>query len=315
MEIALKVSAGSFNAIQLTFLRFLIGGLLLLPLAIREIRRKKSVFRRGDLAFFLLSGFLCVNVSMILFQMAVLYSPASVTAVLFSCNSVFAVLFARLLLGERIGVRTVVSILVIVAGMAVIIDPLHGSGSALGMALALGAAVTFALYNIVGRTKSGRWGGITLTCFSFLFGCAELLLLIAAGRIPAAAGWLRGAGLGLFAEVPLAAGVTLQSLPGLLYVGIFVTGLGYTFYFLAMEQTSAATAALVFYIKPVLAPLLALAVLGEAITGRMAAGIALIIAGSLVSFLPAVFPKKAAEDQSAEPEAAEAAGESEEEIS
>ena len=39
MEIALKISAGSYNPIQLTFLRFLIGALVLLPLAIREIRK------------------------------------------------------------------------------------------------------------------------------------------------------------------------------------------------------------------------------------------------------------------------------------
>lgn len=39
--------------------------------------------------------------------------------------------------------------------------------------------------------------------------------------------------------------------------------LGYSFYFLAIEETSVSLAAIVFYAKPALAPLLALLVLGE----------------------------------------------------
>ncbi|MCI2035303.1 MAG: DMT family transporter, partial [Oscillospiraceae bacterium] len=292
MEIALKLSAGSFNAIQLTFLRFFIGGAVLIPLALRETKQKKTVFRPGDFAFFVLTGFICVVVSMILFQLGIVYSLASVAAVLFSCNSVFVVLFAFLLLSEHIYKHTVLSIVVSIAGMMVIIDPLHMKGSALGVILSLGAAITFALYNVVGRTRSDRFGGITLTCISFLFGCAEMLLLIAVSHIPAVALWCRGAGLPMFSAVPILAGIGRGSLPGLIYVGIFVTGLGYTFYFLAMENTSAATASLVFYIKPVLAPVFSLFILGEAITGRMAAGIALIIVGSLIAFIPGIRLKK-----------------------
>lgn len=293
MEIALKISAGDYNAIQLTLLRFLIGALILLPLSLREIKQKKLVFKPGDLAFFLLTGFICVIVSMILFQMGIIYSEASVAAVLFSCNSVFVVLFAYLLLTEKIYRHTIISIIVSVAGMLVIINPAHLSGSGVGIALSLGAAVTFALYNVVGRTRSERYGGITLTCFSFFFGCAEMLLLVVFSHIPAVSGWFNEKGLSVFANIPLLSGITLSSLPGLIYVGIFVTGLGYTFYFLAMEQTSAATAALVFYIKPVLAPIFALIILNEPITPQMIGGIVLIIVGSVISFVPGIRLQKA----------------------
>lgn len=292
MEIALKLSAGNFNAIQLTFLRFLIGGIVLLPLALSETKKKKTKFHAKDFGFFFLTGFICVIVSMILFQLGVVYAPASTVAVLFSCNSVFVVLFAFIFLREHIHKHTILSIIVSVAGMMVIINPLHMAASAAGVIFSLGAAVTFALYNVVGRTRSDRFGGITLTCVSFLFGCAEMLVLIGISHIPAVALWCRGAGLSLFASIPIFTGISLQSIPGLIYVGIFVTGLGYTFYFLAMENTSAATASLVFYIKPVLAPLFALAILHEAITGRMMAGIALIIVGSLIAFIPGIRPKK-----------------------
>ena len=99
---------------------------------------------------------------------------------------------------------------------------------------------------------------------------------------------MNAAGLSLFARVPLVSGIGLGTLPGLLYAGIFVTGLGYTFYFLAMEQTSAATAALVFYIKPILAPLFAFLILKEAITFPMVVGILFILTGSVVAFVPGI---------------------------
>lgn len=292
MEVALKLSAGNFNAIQLTFLRFLIGGIVLIPLAVNEMKKKNLKVRPADLGFFFLTGFICVVVSMILFQLSVVYAPASVVAVLFSCNSVFVVLFAYLFLRERIHKHTVISIIISLIGMAIIVNPLHFTGSAVGVICAFGAAITFALYNVVGRTRSDRFGGITLTCMSFLCGCAEMLVIIALSNIPNIASGMKGAGLSIFSAIPIFSGISLHNLPALLYVGICVTGLGYTFYFLAMEATSAATTSLVFYIKPVLAPIFALAILGEAITSQMMVGIVFIIIGSLIAFIPGIRPKK-----------------------
>jgi drug/metabolite transporter (DMT)-like permease len=288
MEVALKLTAGTFNAIQLTFLRFLIGAAVLLPLAAGERRRKNKPLRLSDIPFFLLTGFICVVVSMVLFQVSVIFAPASTVAVLFSCNSVFVVLFAYLILNEHIYRHTAISIIISLIGMAVIINPLHFRGSAAGIVCAVGAAVAFGLYNAVARTRSDRIGGIAITSFSFFAGCAELLVLIFLSHIPALRAPLTSAGLGMLCAVPVFAGITPASLPGLIYVGICVTGLGYMFYFLAMERTSAATASLVFYIKPMLAPVFAMIVLHEVITGRMIAGIIFILAGSLIAFIPGI---------------------------
>lgn len=291
MEIALKLSSGHFNAIQLTFLRFLIGGVVLLPLAINGIKKKKLKIHPADFGFFFLTGFICVVISMILFQLSVLYTPASIVAVLFSCNSVFVVMFAYLFLHERVHKHTVISIVVSLIGMGIIINPLHFTGSAVGVICVLGSAVTFALYNVIGRTRSDRFGGITLTCMSFLCGCAEMLVIIALSHVPNIAAGMKGAGLSVFSSIPVFSGIALQNLAGLLYVGICVTGLGYTFYFLAMEKTSAATTSLVFYIKPVLAPIFAFAILNEAITSQMMIGIVFIIIGSLIAFIPGIRPR------------------------
>ncbi|QAT50197.1 DMT family transporter [Caproiciproducens sp. NJN-50] len=286
MEIALKLTAGNFNAVQLTFLRFLIGSLILLPPALKQLKRKRLSLRAGDFAFFALTGLICVDISMILYQMAVLYAPASTVAVLFSCNSVFLILFAFFMLGEKIRLNTAVCIVLSLLGMAVMINPFHFAGGAAGTVLSLAAAVAFALYSAIGRFRSARYGGVVMTCFSFLFGCAEMLALISLTHLRPVSLFLRNAGLAQFADVPVFSGISIPSLPGLAYVGIFVTGCGFAFYFLAIETAGASKAALVFFCKPVLAPLFSLAVLGEPITLQMVAGIVLIVVGSFITFLP-----------------------------
>lgn len=63
---------------------------------------------------------------------------------------------------------------------------------------------------------------------------------------------------------------------------------GFACYFMAMEATSPITASLVFFFKPALAPVLALFFLQEAIPVSMVVGVLFILAGSLVSLIPAL---------------------------
>lgn len=286
MEITLKVVSGNFNPVQITFIRFIIGSIVLIPLSLRGLKVRKCLLKKGDFIFFALTGFICVVVSMVIYQSAILYSPASVVAVLFSCNPVFVILFAFLLLHEKIYGHTIVSLLVSITGILVIMNPFSLTGGALGFILTIISAVTFALYSVLGRKRSERYGGIALTCFSFLFGSIEMLVLILISKINAVSALLMRSGLKSFADIPILKGINLHTLPSLIYIGVFVTGLGYAFYFLAMEATSASTASLVFFIKPALAPILALILIREPITITMAAGIVFILVGSLISFIP-----------------------------
>ena len=40
MEVALKLISGQFNPIQLNFSRFVVGGLVLIPFAVRELKKR-----------------------------------------------------------------------------------------------------------------------------------------------------------------------------------------------------------------------------------------------------------------------------------
>lgn len=129
METALKFFGGMFHPIQITFLRFLIGGLVLMPMAFSALKKKNVQLNGQDLKFFLFSGFLGVVVSMILYQMAIVYGKASVNGVIFSCNPVFVVLFAYFLLGEPIDKLTIFSLMASFAGIVCIVNPVNMTGS------------------------------------------------------------------------------------------------------------------------------------------------------------------------------------------
>ena len=294
MEIALKMVSDVFNPIQLTFTRFFIGGLFLIPFAVQALRQKHAAITSSDLKYFAFLGFLGIFISMILYQLAVQNTKASVVAVLFSCNPVFVTIFAFFLVKEAIHKNNIVALILEVIGSVIIINPLHVKLSVLGVTLTIASTLIFALYGVFGKRRSAKYGGIVITCFSFLFGAAEMLVVIALSHIPSVAAWLSSEGLAMFSNIPLFSGYTWAVLPIVTYICIINSGIGYACYFTAMEKTSAQTASLVFFFKPILAPILALIILHEVIPVNMLIGILFILIGSLASILPDLLAQKAA---------------------
>ncbi|KRL38940.1 DMT family transporter [Liquorilactobacillus uvarum] len=287
MEIALKVAGATFNPIQLNLIRFFIGSLVLLPIANKSLKQSKRVLTKKDWTLFLITGFLCVIVSMSLFQLAVVSTKASTVAVLFSCNPVFALLFAFLILHERLGRANLIAVVISIIGLLIIIDPVHLSRP-VGIVLALLSAVTFGFYSIVSRYGSTKRGlnGIVMTCYTFIAGTAELLVLSWLTHIPFIALWLgKSSSMSGFKNLPIIQNITFSSLPMLFYLGVCVTGGGFAFYFLAMERSNVSTASLVFFIKPGLAPILAAILIGEKISILTIIGIVVILIGSVVTFV------------------------------
>ena len=98
MEVALKTVAHDFNPMQLNCTRFLVGGLLLIPFALRGLRQHGAKITAAAWKGFAWLGFVGLVVSMMFYQMSILYAPASVVSVLFSCNPVLVLPFAFLIL-------------------------------------------------------------------------------------------------------------------------------------------------------------------------------------------------------------------------
>ncbi|GEQ15908.1 MULTISPECIES: DMT family transporter [Clostridium] len=293
MEIALKLVSNNFNPIQLTFTRFFIGGLFLLPFAIVSLHKKQKYLSKKDLLYFAFLGLLGIVISMCLYQLAILTTKASVVAVLFSCNPVFVTILAFLLLKENIHKSNVLALILEIIGSLIIIDPFNTKLNIFGVVLTMASTLIFALYGVYGKRKCLKFGGIVVTCFGFIFGSLEMLILIGLSHISYISNiFANNNVLSIFSSIPLFTGYSMKTLPVIIYICIINTGLGFAFYFKAMEETSAQTTSLVFFFKPILAPILALILLHEVIPFNMIIGIVFILLGSLSSIIPDLLIKK-----------------------
>ena len=86
-----------------------------------------------------------------------------------------------------------------------------------------------------------------------------------------------------FSDIPIFTNVNLPNLWILAFVGLAVTGGGFAFYFLALQDGGVSMASLVFFFKPVLSPIFAFFLIGEDINLPTMIGIAIIICGSIVT--------------------------------
>ena len=286
MEVTLKTVAADFHPMQLNCTRFLVGGLLLIPFALRGMRQHRATLTLPAWKGFAGLGFLGLVVSMMFYQVSILYAPASVVSVLFSCNPVLVLPFAFLILHADIRPAHLVALVTEVAAALIIIDPVHTSLDPTGIILVLLSAATFALYAVLGKKQCAEFSGVAVTCFSCLAASAQMIVLMLMSHLPFVADALVAAGAPSFAHIPFFSGYRPDNILSVLYICVFVTAGGYACYFMGMEATSAMQGSLVFFFKPVLAPILAMVVLGEQVPWNMWAGIALMLVASVISMLP-----------------------------
>ena len=288
MEVFLKLPAvGAFDPMQLTLERAFVGGILLIPVARHYLKKHHVTLTPRDYGYFAFSGFLTVVLFMALFQLAVTFGQANVVAVIFSGNPIFVTVLAALILHEVIRWNNVLALVFDLLGILIIVNPFGTNDlNPTSIILALLAALFFSLYSVLSKRKTAKMSSIVVTCCSFLFGSAELLVILLLGHTGPGAALFQTMGLEVLCGVPFLQGFSLETTPYFLFICLVYCAVGYVFHMMAIEKTSATYGSLVFFFKPILAPLVALAVLGEPITPTIAAGIAMFLVGSLLSIIP-----------------------------
>jgi drug/metabolite transporter (DMT)-like permease len=249
----------------ITAWRFLIGGAVILPFAIRQGTRDRVKLNIGSILTLGALGILNVVVSMLLLQLAIYYGKASLTAIIVSMNPLFVSLFAYIIIREKLSSYQVYSLLMGIAGLLVIIlgekDLLSAdyTNLSLGVSFAILAGITFALYTVLTKRAVIRYGNSVTNGASFLIG--GIILSIINTLI----------GKTMMFEP------SIQNISLILYLGVIVTGIAYLFYFEAMKTLSAAKASIYFFLKPALASLLAFAFLREHLSITQVMGIVLVM--------------------------------------
>lgn len=265
MEVALKVAGNSLDPVQMTFLRFLIGGLVLAPLGWSDLRKRGTKLSRGDVIWLGAVGIMGVSISMLAFQYAVGYCNAATASSIICLNPLFTMFIAHLFTSEKMDRAKWMACGLGLTAAVFMIRPwdVQPGNTPQGLVLALVAASTFGAYTVMGKRTVGRIGSLAQTSVSFLIGSAVLLVIM------------------LFTDRPIVAGV-MDNWLLVAYIGIVVTGVGYICYFTAIRYSDATTGAIAFYIKPAIAPVLAVIFLGEHIYWNTVVGVLLLIGASVL---------------------------------
>ena len=267
MEVVLKIAGQELDAFQVTFIRFAVGGLFLLPFALRDMKKRSVKLTKGDWAYLAGLGTLCICISMLAFQIGIDHTNANLASVIICSNPIFVMIFAHFIVNDRFTKTKALVLCVSVLGLIIAANPfgLAEGNTSFGILCMVIASVTFGLYTTLGKLRIAKIGDVPQTCLSFLLG--SVIMLIPMGLM----------------HKPILAGIGMSNILVVLYIGVLVTGVGYYFYFEAIHACGPSNASIVFFLKPMFAPIIALLVLHEDLTWNMVLGIALLLTGSMIN--------------------------------
>ncbi len=274
-EVVTKTMNGSLTGMQLTFYRFIIGGMCLLPFGIRELKKRQFVFNAKYIVMFFLLGFMLVTVSMSLAQYGVFYSSAGLSAVLFSSNPLFISIFSVLLLKEKMNRWKILGLVIGLVGVLIscihLISNNEISGRyIIGITCTLLGMIVFSIYSVINKKVSvGSIGPVAMTAISSICGaiCCIPFLIVT----------------GISTHENMFYFPVKSILPQFLFIGIVLTGLAYLLYYVALANLDTSIGSMAFLLKPPLASVWALIFLGETIWPNTIVGIILILVGVGIS--------------------------------
>ncbi|MGE5631105.1 MAG: DMT family transporter [Caulobacteraceae bacterium] len=262
LEVVTSTLKTVMNPLQLTFLRFFIGGIVLLPFVIS----KREQVKGRDLLLFLFLGLLNIFISMGSLQLSINLGKASTAAILISSNPIFVLLFSSLLLREKVSMDRIICILLGITGIVLIIYKGNvGGDTAASLTLGIIASLTFGLYTVLGKLKTEGISSITMICYSSILGSIFYIPILLVNKVS------------LF-YIPQGAVLKVA------YLSVFLSGIAYITYMEALKILTASKGSMVFFLKPVLASILAVMFLGETLSLKTIIGMILVLIGIFINF-------------------------------
>lgn len=266
LEVTGKLIDADISPFAITLYRFLIGGIILLPFAIKQQKDKKKNLSGKEIFKLSVPGFINVSVSMLFLQLAVHYGEANISAILISSNSVFVAIFSFLILKEKLSIYKILGLLIGLIGITVIILNHHSSShtalnAPLGVFFACIASVSFGFYTVISKKYIKDYGNVVANTVAF-FGGSLLLAVVS-----------------LIAGFDISIALTPKNILFVSYLGIFVTGIAYLTYFAGLKKVATVVGSSFFFLKPAIASILAYFIFKETLTTWQIVGIIVVIVG------------------------------------
>jgi drug/metabolite transporter (DMT)-like permease len=264
--VATKALVREISPTAVVLARAVLGTALLA--AILRVRRERFLPPRDALPALALMGFVGVAFHQLLQAYALRLTSAVNTGWLIALIPVWSALLAAVLGQERFGPAKVVGLALGFAGALLVVT--HGRLDAgllalpatRGDLLVLASTVNWAIYTVLGHATIRRLGPTRATAGAMFLGAIMLLPFTVGGGTLAEYARLSPAGLG-----------------ALLFLGLACSGLGYLFWYAAVEKVEASRVAALLYLEPLVTLAAATALLAEPIGAVTVAGGALVIGG------------------------------------
>jgi drug/metabolite transporter (DMT)-like permease len=238
-------------------LRTLLGGILLLIVALP--RYKRLQFNK-TWAIYLLSALLNVVLYYGLQTIGLNYMPAGLFSAIVFLQPVLVGLFAWMWLGESMNGQKVTGLILGFLGVGIIsIGGLSEHISLLGILLAVGSALSWALGTIYVKKKSGDVDPIWLVTLQLIIGGLFMTLL--------------GIGVENVSDIVWQPAFVLS----LLFISIFVIAIGWLVFYKLIDSGEAGRVASFTFLIPLLAIVTGTLFLSEPFTLSLLAGLALIL--------------------------------------
>ncbi len=255
---------------ELTVWRFFIGGLGLITVSLiwPSSRDLLGPLKKDGLPIIALSIF-GMTLAQLMFHWALDYATVIQVATLVTTMPIFVVLFNRVVNRVPISTPKIVSGLGAFGGVAFLISDgyigaIAEQSTLEGVLLALGCAITGAVYIVLAKPYFGKYGAIRMTTYTFALGFCALWPLI--GFV-----W------GTWVDPTTLFDRPTNNAWAIITIGVWNTTIGFCFWLggLALVPDTG-RANYMFFLKPVIAALLAVFILEEAITLAQILAIALV---------------------------------------
>ncbi|MFC7391477.1 DMT family transporter [Scopulibacillus cellulosilyticus] len=194
-------------------------------------------------------------------------SSLSLAVILLYTGPLFVALMSRIIFKEKLTVLKILALIFTLAGCAFVVGILpkyHVSISWYVLIIGLGSGFCYALYSIFGKYVSSKYSSLTITFYSFLF--ASLFM------IPAGGLWRKSEAFGQW-----------QVLLCIFGLALIPTCLAYILYTYGLSYIESSRASILATVEPVVAIIIGVAVLGDALSVWQFIGIIFVLVSILLT--------------------------------
>jgi drug/metabolite transporter (DMT)-like permease len=237
--IATKLALREVHPFTLLTLRFGIGGLLLLLVQLQRHSGFLKTFSSKDWVSIIFLAIVGISGHTLLQAYGLLYTSATNTGWIVAIMPIFITIAARLFLGERITGRRMIGILVGFCGIFLVISKgvfslsIFRFGSTFGDILALISAITWTAFTVGGKGFLSRFSPLAAITPVMIVGCLITLPFT----------WLKW-------EWDILFRLSLTGWTGILFLGVFCSGLAYLFWYSALDKNDSGVVGIYLYLEP-----------------------------------------------------------------